>query len=671
MSTTSVSGLVSGIDTDSLIKSLVAIENEKVTAIEKKKTAAQSTLSAVGDLQSKLLALSTAAQDLDELDEFDLYKNTSSDGDTVAVEGGGEGLEGTFAMRVQQLATSWKVSSGQFSSSVTALGKSGTFSLSKSKSAIEEDPTKTSVDITVEAGDSLKDIVRKINAADGAGVTATLVTLGTNDVRMMLTSVDQGTGTFSIANSGASTIVDDLGILDTSTKTTNSDFSLRLAEGGAASASTTLDKLFTGIGGNNIANTDVFTLKAGAVKADGSTTAADLTFAVGNKTTTKVSDVASWLETSLGLAAGSITVNASGEFVAKSTGSAVSYDLSLSGTGTLNLGGSTQEATFKNTITEGRRAFYTLNGLAMSSESNDDEDSLDGATVILKNVSQASDPDVQIKVSRDDDGIKKKVQSMLDAYNTLMTFIDEKTKSSIEETTDSEGNKVKTYVPGELTGQYSISSLKSSLQKMMTSQVAELEGRTNYTSLVTVGVKTTKDGSLELDSDTFEEALSADFDGVRRLFANSGWTSSSTATVGHWNKETKAGTWTVDAVAGTVGGVQADRTGDVLFVNSGDAKGLGLTAPTSAGTFTATFSRGIAGLLDQYYQQVTGIDGALKSTKTSIQSQISSYSEQITTAQDRVSTYRQNLVNQFTAMEQAMLKLKAQSSSFSSQISSL
>jgi len=666
-STTSVSGLVSGIDTDSLVKSLVALENQKVTAIQKKQTAAQATLSAVGELQSKVSSLATAAQDLDEIDEFDLYKNTSSDDNTVAVEGGGEGLEGSFAVRVQQLATSWKVASDKQSSSTTALNYAGTFSLSKSASAIEADPTKTSIDITVEAGDTLKDIVRKINASDGAGVTATLVTLASDDVRLMLTSVDQGTGTFDISDKTGS-VVSSLGILSASTnKTSNSDFSLRLSAGGAATGTTTLSNLFTGIGNNNIAASDSITLTG----KDSAGADVSASFSAADLRTKTVGELATWMGSQLGA---TVTVNDSGELVAKSsTGTAVSFSLAMSGTstGTLGLGGSSEESTFKNTITEGRKAFYTLNGLAVSSDSNEDEDTLAGANVILKNVSQADDPDVQVKITRDDDGLQKKVQTMLDAYNDLMTFIDEKTASTIEETTDSEGNTVNTYVAGELTGQYAITSLKSNIQKMMTSQVTALEGRTNYTSLATLGITTTSDGTLELDSDTFNDAISSDFDGVRRLFANSGWTSSQTASVGGWSKNTKAGTWTVDAVANTIGGVAAERSGDVLFGQGSDTSGLGITAPTSSGTFTATFNRGIAGLIDQYYKQVTGLDGLLKTTKTSIQDQINSYSEQVTTAQSRVTSYRENLVSQFTAMEQAMLKIKSQSSSFSSMISSV
>lgn len=665
-SSTAITGLASGIDTDALVKSLVAIETQKVTAIQKKQAAAQTTLSTVGELQSKVGALATAAQGLDELDEFDVYKNTSSDSDTVAVEGGGEGLEGSFAMRVQQLATSWKVSSDKQSSATAALGYTGTFTISKSASAIENDPTKTTIDIEVGAGDTLKDIVRRINAADGSGVTATLVTLASNDVRLMLTSVDQGTGTFDISDKTGN-VVSSLGLLaDSSTKTTNSDFSLRLVEGGAAKGATTLGALFTGIGKNNIAAGDAITLTGKDANGNDVTSS----FSGADLRTKTVDELATWLGGELGA---TVSLNDSGELVAtSSTGKAVSFTLAMSGTGTLGLGGSTEETSFKNTITEGRKAFYTLNGLAVSSDTNEDEDSLQGAKVILKNVSQADDPDIQVKIVRDDDGIKKKIQTMLDSYNDLMSFIDEKTKSTIEETTDSEGNKIKTYVPGELTGQYAITSLKSSIQKMMTSEVGALSGRTNYTSLASLGITTTAEGKLEIDDKKFKEALSSDFDGVRRLFANSGWTSSANTSVGGWSKYTKSGTWTVDAANDTIGGEAANRSGDVLFGKDGtDMQGLGVTAPASAGVFTATFNRGIAGLMDQYYKQITSTDGMLKNTKSALQDQINSYGEQVTTAQERVSSYRQTLLNQFSAMEQAMLKLKSQSSSFSSMIGSV
>jgi flagellar capping protein FliD len=158
---------------------------------------------------------------------------------------------------------------------------------------------------------------------------------------------------------------------------------------------------------------------------------------------------------------------------------------------------------------------------------------------------------------------------------------------------------------------------------------------------------------------------------VRRLFSNSAWTSNSAATVGGWTQDTTSGSWTVDAAADLIDGVAGTRSGDVLRSNTGNSKGLGITAPASLGTFTATFSRGIAGVVEQFYNNATGIGGSLRDAKTAAQNQVTEYGKQVDTAQSRVDRFRENLVAQFSGLEKAMLRLKSQSSAFMSQIGSV
>jgi flagellar hook-associated protein 2 len=207
---------------------------------------------------------------------------------------------------------------------------------------------------------------------------------------------------------------------------------------------------------------------------------------------------------------------------------------------------------------------------------------------------------------------------------------------------------------------------------MITGQVDELTGKTNYTSLASIGITTDSDtGDLTIDDDLFEEALSSDFDGVRRLFANSGWTDNSSAVVGGWTDSTQSGTYVLNPSTDVVDGKSGNRVGDILFSTSGNSTGLGVTVPTSVtGDVSVTFCRGVAGQIQQYISTLTSYDGAYASNKKSVQQQIDDYSEQADRVQTRVDTYRKNLVAQFSAMENAMLKIKNQSSAFLSQISS-
>lgn len=673
----SVGGLVSGLDTNSIIDQLSALEQQKVVAVTKKQTQSQLRLSALGTLQSKLSTLASKARGLYKLDNFSVFKATSSDDKTATITGTGEGLQGTVGVNVRQLASSWKVASKAMPDSITATGGAGTLKLSRSAAAIKTDPTKTTVDITIAATDSLKDIASKINAASGAGMTASIVNFGNGDTRLMLNGVDQGSDGFSITEAGGGTVLSTLGLKSSASRQV-SDFGLRLATGGPALSTSTLGSLYTGIGANNVSVNDTIDM---TFSVDGGAPLTE-SFNPADMKTSTVADLASWMAARLNAAYNvengsggdyQVSTNSSGELVATSaSGKTVTFSLAMGAgsTGTIGLGGSTTRTAWANELQKGQNAFYTMNGLSMSSETNSDSTTLNGATINLFQVSEDTTTEVQLGLTRDADGIQKKVQEFLDAFNDAMKYIDEKSKTTVESSKDSNGQSKNTVTRGELATDSSVRTIKTQLRTMLTSEVKELVGKTAYTSLASVGITTDKDsGGLTIDKDKFQAALSADFDGVRRLFSNSGWTDNGAATVGGWTDDTKAGTYVLNPSTDVFAGSPGNRVGDILFSRTGNSKGLGVTAPTSiAGNVTATFSRGVAGQLSQYITQLTAFDGTYKSNKDSVQRQIDDYGKQADSVQDRVDAYRKTLSAQFSAMENAMLRIKNQSSAFLAQL---
>lgn len=663
----SVGGLVSGLDTNSIIDQLSALEQQKVVAVTKKQTQSQLRLSALGTLQSKLSTLASKARGLYKLDNFSVFKATSSDDKTATITGTGEGLQGTVGVNVRQLASSWKVASKAMPDSITATGGAGKLTLSRSAAAIKTDPTKTTVDITITATDSLKDIASKINAASGAGMTASIVNFGNGDTRLMLNGVDQGSDGFSITEAGGGTVLSTLGLKSSASRQV-SDFGLRLATGGPALSTSTLGSLYTGIGANNVGVNDTIEM---TFSVDGGPTDTQ-TYDPANLKTATVANLSSWMAARFG-GDFSVSTNSSGELVATSaSGRTVTFSLAMGAgsTGTIGLGGSTTRTAWANELQKGQNAFYTMNGLSMSSETNSDSTTLNGATINLFQVSEDTTTEVQLGLTRDADGIQKKVQEFLDAFNDAMKYIDEKSKTTVESSKDSNGQSKNTVTRGELATDSSVRTIKTQLRTMLTSEVKELVGKTAYTSLASVGITTDKDsGGLTIDKDKFQAALSADFDGVRRLFSNSGWTDNGAATVGGWTDDTKAGTYVLNPSTDVFAGSPGNRVGDILFSRTGNSKGLGVTAPTSiAGNVTATFSRGVAGQLSQYITQLTAFDGTYKSNKDSVQRQIDDYGKQADSVQDRVDAYRKTLSAQFSAMENAMLRIKNQSSAFLAQL---
>jgi flagellar hook-associated protein 2 len=673
----SFSGLASGIDTSSMVEQLVALEQSKVAAVQKKQNQTQLRLTALGTLQSMLSTLSTSAKDLSKLTSFSKFTSNSSDDKVASISGTDEGLEGSVGVNVRQLATSLKVASKGFSDSTTATTASGTLTLSKSAAAIKTDPTKTTVDITIEAGDSLKDIAAKINSASGSGITASIMNFGNGDVRLMLNGADQGADGFSITEGSGGNVLSTLGLTNSGAKRT-SDFDLRLATGGAATGAATLGSLYTGIGANNLAASDTIDLTF-SVDGGASSTVAFSAASVG-KTDLKdvtVDELTGWMNTQIGGAAAgfSTSLDSSGRIVATNTGTpAKTVDFSLAmgagSTGTLKLGGSTSSTSWANVLQEGRNAFYMLNGQSVSSKSNEDSTTLVGATIKLKQVSETTTSEVSLTLEKDVDGIKATIQAFLDSFNKISDYIDEKTKTTVESKAGANGISTNSVTRGDLATDSSAQRIKQQLRDMITGEVKGLEGRTVYTSLASIGITTNSDtGDLTIDDDKFKKALNADFDGVRRLFANSGWTDNGAATVGGWTDSTKAGTYLLNPSTDVVDGKPGNRIGDILFSQSGNSSGLGVTAPTSiAGNVSVTFVRGLAGQIQQYINALTAFDGAYNSNKKTVQQQIDDYGKQADRAQTRVDSYRKNLVAQFSAMENAMLKIKNQSSAFLAQI---
>ena len=672
---------MSGIDTNSLLDQLVAVEQQKVTAIQTKQSNAQVALTNVGTVQSMLSTLSSKATAVSKTTSFDLFKSTSSNSAVATITGTGEGVQGNIDVNVQQMASSWKIASSAQSSSVTGLNLSGTLHLSKSAAALKADNSTSTVDVTIAAGDTLKDIATKINAAGGAGVNATVVTFGTGDVRLMLNSADTGSDSFSITESGGGTVLSGLGLKSSSSRETSA-FQLRQAAGGAATSTTTLGQLYTGIGANNVASGDTLSLSWTNGGASGSVAAATADAIIGGGSSgasmkdVTVAQLTAWMKTSMGVT--DVSVDSSGKIVAtNSNGNAITFTLGMGAgsTGTIPLGGSKDSTSWTNILQQGQDAFYTMDGLSVATSTNSDSTTLAGATLNLVGVSRDSSGNpttatTTLSLEKDTDGIQQKVQDLLDSYNALQDYIKQETTSTVQSKKDSNGTSMNQVTPGSLSYDTAVTSLANQLRTLMTSPIAQLSGKTQYTSLASVGITTDKDsGHLTIDSTKFQAALGADADGVSRLFANSGWTTNGTATVGGWTNNTKSGTYTIDPTADTVDGVHGNRVGDILFSTSGDSNGLGVTAPTSIGSsFTATFARGIGGLISQFATQASGIDGILTADQSAIQKRISDYGDQATKEQDRVDTYRSNMQAQFTAMETAMQKLKSQNSAFLAQI---
>jgi flagellar hook-associated protein 2 len=668
----SVGGLASGIDTNSLVEKLVSVEQQKVTAIQVKQANKQLALTNLGTLQGMLGTLSEKATAVSTKKSFNLFTANTTDPKVATITGSGDGVEGKIGVTVHQMAASWKVASASQESATDAMKLSGKLHISKSIAALKLGGSPDTVEVDVDAKDSLQAVADKINTTTGIGVTATVVNFG-GEVRLMMSSTDSGCDSFTVSEDTGGTFLSGIGLVSSSTTREVSDFLLRDVSGEAATTSSTLGSLYCGVGKNNIAATDTLSLAWTKGPGAGNVTVNAATITGGAKsdlTQVTVAELATWLSAKTGA---SFELDSSGELVATdSSGLPFTFSMAMgqNSSGTLSLGDSHDCQSWANILQEGRQALYTMDGLPVSSSTNEDSETLSGATITLLGVSENPNKETTLSLSKDTAGIQKKVQDVLDSYNALQDYIKQETTSKVQSKKDSSGMAMNQVTPGSLSYDTAVEGLARRLRDMLTTPVGTLEGKTKFTSLASVGITTDKDtGHLAIDQTKFQKALASDFDGVSRLFANSGWTDNGNASVGGWTDNTQPGTYLVNPVIDEIDGSYANRSGDILFSNTGNSKGLGVTAPTSIGLpFHATFARGIGGIVAQYVKQVTGIDGALSGDRKNIQKQITDYGNQTSDEQRRVDAYRSSLVAQFSAMETSMQKLKGQNSSFLSQI---
>lgn len=211
-----VSGLSSGIDWQSMVTQIIAIDHKTVDLITNKKTADTSKLTEWQSFNTKLLALKTAAGNLKDVEDFGLYKAAmSSDSSTVkaadllAATPASTASVGSYSLTINNLAAAQKLSSSSFASTSSALGAGYAGDLLINGTLISIDSTDTLV--------SVKDRINSANSgASPTGVTAGLISYGTGDNRLVLTSDSTGATGISLQNGGGADILNKFGFADTS-----------------------------------------------------------------------------------------------------------------------------------------------------------------------------------------------------------------------------------------------------------------------------------------------------------------------------------------------------------------------------------------------------------------------------------------------------------------------
>lgn len=191
----SSAGVGSGLDVNSIVTGLMAIERRPLNQVEEQKDSYKSKISAYGTLSSALTSFQTSISALSSSDKFNAQAVSVSDEDILTAKSDGSATIGTYDISVSQLAKSQKIASNGFSSIADTVG-TGSMTISfgtydATGNTYTANPDKTDISITIDSSNNTLSGVRDaINAADES-VSATIINDGTAN-RLVITSKDSG-----------------------------------------------------------------------------------------------------------------------------------------------------------------------------------------------------------------------------------------------------------------------------------------------------------------------------------------------------------------------------------------------------------------------------------------------------------------------------------------------
>jgi flagellar hook-associated protein 2 len=197
-STFSVGGLASGLDTNSIVDKLVAIESRPITTNSNRQAAINVQMSSIADLINKIKNLSSSAASL-KTSGIAAASVTSTPAGVSATVGAGV-IPGRYSVSVETVATAAKARSTGFATSSTTVA-GGTLALTVQGAAYN---------IAITASSDLGSVVNQINAS-GAPVSAAVVSNG-SQFFVSLTNKDTGKPIGSGVTGGLTVVGDPTGL---------------------------------------------------------------------------------------------------------------------------------------------------------------------------------------------------------------------------------------------------------------------------------------------------------------------------------------------------------------------------------------------------------------------------------------------------------------------------
>ncbi len=444
------------------------------------------------------------------------------------------------------------------------------------------------------SSDSLQTIRDKINNnanLQTAGVSASVVSDTSGDTTTYTLQID---GTQSFADTD--NILQTLGIL------AQGHSAVSGVTGGAQNTANgqtiTADTLFADIDGYNTWTSGDAISISGNDHAGGGVGPVSFTITE----TSTVGDLLAAIETAYG---GDVNAYVDGEgaiVVEDNQAGESSLALTLSatlgdGNSTLDFGAFTSGTIRNREIVAGQDAQISVDGVAITSETNTIDDVIAGVTLNLLAADEGAE--ITLNIDLDYGEIKSMIQDFVNAYNEVIEFV-----NAQFDYTASDDEEVETE---PLFGDSSLLSIKSEIRGLILSGVEGVDSSLDHLSLI--GINIDREGLLSIDDATLDSTLRSNFQDVVNLFVAQGSSTNSDLTYINSQTETAAGSYEVEITqaatqASTTGvGFSGTLSGDTTFTVTDDG-GREATISLSAGWNITSIVNAINSELSQETQEI-------------------------------------------------------------------
>jgi len=628
--TSQVTGAISGIDWETTIAQLMAVERRPVSLLENRKQGLQQKLNLWASLQAKVWALQSACEGMDTGAEFAVKSASTSNSTILSVIADAGAEPGNHSVRALQLARAHRMAcQGWADKSSTGVGDSGgNLVIQVGDETITVDDGDLSSSTTLE---QLRNLINNDPENDGL-VTASILNDGSSNdpYRLVLTADSTGTESTISITSNPTNLNFATSAIDEIELGTGWSGSASPAVGASASYTSTVNKTFS------------FTVSGSG------------TFAVG----TDSIDI-EWVDSEGNSGTINIPNGYSGEEISVAEGVTLTF-----GSGTLEGEETFDLDVFHPTLASAQDARLQVDGVYMTKSSNVVNDVLAGVTLTLL----SADPTktVDVTVSNDTAAVKGKIQAFVTAYNALMGEI--ATDASYDEENEA---------AAPLLGDGNLASIRGDFGTIIADGILGLPDDAFLTSLAQVGVTAGANGLLSIDDTILTDALEENFNDVVDLFCESFSTDDARVFYQSRTEKTHGGEYAVSLTYDDNGNISSaqingmDAVIDGMFIVGAEGTPteglrLGFTYPgTGAGSLSTTIRLGL-GIAAQVGSQsvlTTDLDtGEITFAEDSLNNSIEAIDSQIERWAERLERTEEQLRHEFTQLEITLGRLQNQSS---------